>query len=420
MPPGRLKHFTHPHIFVFSVILIYAALTQNGYGAESRLSSQISLSQTYNDNITNNPYIQMDDYIFMAMPALTWDYQSGKTLTTASAALTYRDYKDTNGLDRTDQLYSLNHQWSATETIGATIEGTYQKENTIDKLYEETGLTFYTGDRDLYHIMPGLYWNISERTSTEIAWGYTDGNYESTDYSDYTNKNGTLSVTHLLSDSNATLILQGSYAHQHYPSYMTTIDQYRCYLGLTYPFRERFTLTAWSGARYTETDYKQRIMELLGYTFSMGMLQPVFQERLESKTEKNWGYIGLLELTHTFDKGKISLQIQQDIDTSTALGETIEEEIILCDFSYRITETVLAKLHTEISKWNNEGESSDVDHMIYRLHPSLNWQLTKNLWFNLSYYYTKINKENTISGNDDSVDNNQIYLGITLSRKDIL
>ncbi|MDY6822430.1 MAG: hypothetical protein SWH68_01325 [Thermodesulfobacteriota bacterium] len=396
-------------------IFICMALTPNGFGGESRIIPDFTLSQTYNDNLTFKAHNPIDDYIVMARPRLTWEHKTEKTLTVSFAEFTCRNHAAENELDRTDHRYRLSHQWSITEKSGAAIMGLLQEDNTIEQEFEEPDFIFYTSDRDLYQITPSFYWNLTERTRAELAWNYIERNYGTTAYSDYTNKNGGLTISHLLADRDTVLMFESNYAHQHYPSYATTIDQYRFHLGLTYPLSERLHLTAWSGARYTETDYKQFIREFLGYGFHMGVLQPVFQEWHESKTEKNWGYIGLLKLTRSYEKGDISLEIQRDIDTSTALGQTLQKDTIACHSDYKIFRKLKARLHAEITTKETEAETDNIKQTIYKIMPSVHWQLNEELRLVLLYHYTKIKQSSQLADFNHTTERNRVILSITFN-----
>ncbi|MDY6905427.1 MAG: hypothetical protein SWH61_12155 [Thermodesulfobacteriota bacterium] len=417
MPSGRRTNTIFSNtLFAFPFILfIYIAVAPGTYAAESRIDSHISLSQAYNDNLTFTVHNPMDDLIFMAEPGLKWDYQTDRTLTTTSAELTHYGYKDEHELNRTDQQYNLRHTWAITEKSGLSVAGTYKKDNTISQRTEDTGILFDTSDRTIYQIAPSCYWNLTERTRAELAGGYADGDYESNRYSDYTNKKATISVTHRLSSRNTKLLLEGDYAHQHYPSYYTTIDQYRFYLGFTHPFSERLAITAWSGAKYTETDYQQLVREFLGYNFYLGLFPyPVFRERIESKTEKDWGYIGLIQLTQAYEKGDITLTVQRDIGTSTALGETIEKDSIALNSSYQFIRHLTASLSAEITneKYNGTGNYAERD--IYRFCPSLNWQLKKDIWVDLSYLYLRSEEKIESTNMKNTAERNRIVLSIAI------
>ena len=384
--------------------------------AESKLIPQISIKETYNDNINFSVREEKDDMIFSIMPLLRWDYQTERSRTTANAEVDIIRHSKEHDLDEINQKYSLGYDFKATELFGLNLNGSLIKDTTLDTEMEETGLVLKRmvlkrSDRDFYNLSPGVTWYLTETTWLSLTFGYTNVEYEDPDYSDRNIYDGTLELVHTLSEEGATVSAQGGYAHDdydersynvfihnvgHYRLHTTSnVDNYRVHLGLTYPFTQKLKLTAWGGARYTKSEYDERWEPVSWWLIP------------EKKTEsdRNWGGLGYLALTRAFTDGSVSVSISRDIMPS-GRGETIERDRATMDIDYRFTEFITGRFNGSLSRSRSESEYRDTDEELYRLRPSLSWRIMEHALVELSYQYSKIEYKKT----DMDAERNIIFL----------
>ena len=401
----KLKHL------ILALPILSCLLAATGVqAAESKLIPEISIKETYNDNI-NFTKEEKDDVIFTITPLLRWDFQTERTGTSANAQLNVIRYSKENELNKVDQKYSLTHDFRATELFGLNLNGSLIKDTTLDTEMEETGLVLKRSNRDFYHIKPGLSWYMTEKTWLNLTCAYTRAEYEAPEYSDYNVYDGALELVHTFSQEGLTVSAQGGYGLYDYET--SDVDNYRLHLGLTYPFTERLKLTAWGGARYTESEYEIAEWEPVywpGTSF-------IKDYRLAEKTEcdRTWGGLGYLALTRAFAEGSVSVSINRDI-TSSGRGETIERDRATMDIDYRFTEFITGRFMSSLSRSRSDSEYRDTDEQLYHLRPSLTWRVTERVVAELSYQYSEIEYKKT----DTDAERNIIFLRVTIEWEKLL
>ena len=367
-------------------------------GGESKLIPQISIKETYNDNINFSTSKEKDDMISTITPLIRWNYQTEKTRTTASAEANILKYRKEKNLDKVNQKYNLTHNFRATELFGLNLNGSLIKDTTLESEKEETGLFFKRSDRDFYNIRPGISLYLTEKTSLNLNLGYSKAEYEDPRYSDYDVYDGTLELVHTLSKEGATVFAQGGYTHSDYET--SNVDNYRLHLGFTYPFTEKWKLTAWTGARYTESEY-----EVTEWKPVYWWLIPV--KRTES--DRNVGWITYLALTRAFTHGSGSVSINRDI-TSSGYGETIERDRATLSIDYSLAEFITGRFSGSWSRSRSESQYQDTDEQLYNLRPSLSWQIMEHGKAELSYQYSMIEYMDT----GTNAERNTIFLSFTI------
>ena len=383
------------------LILSCLLAVTNGQGAESKLIPQISIKETYNDNINFSTTEEKDDLILTITPLLRWDCQTERTRITANAEIDLIRYSKEHNLDEVNQKYSLGYDFRATELFGLNLNGSLIKDTTLDTEMEETSLVLKRTERDFYHIKPGLSWYMTEKTWLNLTCAYTRAQYEDPRYSDYNIYDGSLELVHKLSEEGATVSVHGGYTHYDYET--SEVDNYSLHLGLTYPLTEKLKVTAWGGARYTESEYEVAEWEPVYWAetpFIIGY-------RLVRKTEsdRNWGGIADLALTRAFTDGSVSVSINRNI-TPSGIGETIERDRATLDIDYRLTEFVTGKFHGSFSRSRSESEYKETDEELYHLRPSLSWRIMEHALAELSYQYSKTQYKKT----DTDAQRNIIFL----------
>jgi hypothetical protein len=373
-------------------------------GGESKLIPKISIKETYNDNINFSTSKEKDDMIFNITPLIRWNYQTEKTRTTASAEANILKYSKEKNLDKVNQKYNLTHNFRATELFGLNLNGSLIKDTTLESEME-TGLFLKRSDRDYYNLTPGISLYLTEKTSLNLNLGYSKAEYEDPRYSDYDIYDGTLELVHTLSKEGATVSAQGGYTHSDYET--SNVDNYSLHIGLTYPFTEKWKLTAWAGARYTESEYEVQKWEHVYWPGTTYIIDDRLVKRTES--DRNVGWITYLALTRAFTHGSGSVSINRDI-TSSGYGETIERDRATLSIAYSLAESITGRFSGSWSRSRSESQYKDTDEQLYNLRPSLSWQIMEHGKAELSYQYSTIEYMNK----GTNAERNTIFLSFTI------
>jgi len=400
------KRFVFLKIFHSAIIILSCLLAATGVqAAESKLIHAISIKQTYNDNINFSTTEEKNDLILTVTPILRWNSQTERTGITANAEIDVIRYSKENDLDEVNQKYSLGFNFRATELTSLNFNSSLIKDTTLDTEMEETSMVLKRTKRDFYHIKPGLSWYMGEKTRLNLTCAYTKAEYEASGYSVYDIYDGTMELVHTLSEEGATVFAQGGYTYSDYKT--SDVDNYRLYLGLSYPFTQKLKLTAWAGARYTKSEYEVAEWEPVYWPGT----SVITDYRLLKKTEsdKNWGGLGYLAITRAFADGSVSVDIKREIVPS-AKGETIERDRATLDINYRFTQFITGRFNGSLSRSRSESEDRDTDEELYHLRPSLRWQIAKHALADLSYQHSKIEYKN----NNTHADRNIIFLRFTI------
>jgi len=382
------ERFVFLKAFQSGIAILSCLLAATGaQAAESMLIPEISIKQTYNDNINFSTTEEKNDLILTVTPILRWNSQTERTGITANAEMDVIRYSKENDLDEVNQKYSLGFNFRATELTSLNLNSSLIKDTTLDTEMEETSKVLKRTKRDFYYIKPGLSWYMGEKTRLNLTCAYTRAEYEASRYSDYDIYDGTMELVHTLSEEGATVSAQGGYTHSDYET--SNVDNYRLYLGLSYPFTQKLKLTVWGGARYTKSkDY--RLVK-------------------NTETDRNWGWLGYLAITRAFADGSVSVDIKREIKPS-AIGETIERDRATLDIDYRFTQFITGRFNGSLSRSRSESEDRDTDEELYHLRPSLRWQIAEHALADLSYQYSKTEYKN----NNIHADRNIIFLRFTI------
>ena len=406
------KRFVFLKIFYSAIVILSCILAATGVpAAESKLIPEISIKQTYNNNIDFSTTEEKNDLILTVTPILKWNSQTESTVITANAEMDVIRYGKEHNFDRVNHQYSLGYDFRATELLGLNLNSSLIKDTTLETEMEETGLVFKRTKRDFYHINPGLYWYMGEKTRLNLTCAYTRAEYGASRYSDYDIYDGTLELVHTLSEEGATVFAQGGYTYSDYET--SDVDNYRFYFGLSYPFTQKLKLTAWAGARYTKSEYEVTEWEFVYWPGT----SVIKDYRLVKKTEsdKNWGGLGYLALTRAFTDGSVSVGINRDINSS-GLGETIVRDRATLDIYYRFTQFMTGRFNSSLSISKSESKYRDTDQELYYLRPSLSWQITERFQAELSYQYSKIEYKKS----DTHTDRNIILLRFRIHWKKLI
>jgi polysaccharide export outer membrane protein len=368
------------------------------FGGQARLIPRITITETYNDNINLSTIEEKDDLISIISPSLKSNHQTERTQTTADVELDVIRYSKEDNLNKVNQKYSIGFDFRVTELIGLNFNGSLIKDTTLDTEMQETGLVLKRSDRDFYNVRPGISWNLTKATSINLNLGYSNAQYEDPDYSDYKIYNETLELVHAISKQGTTAFAQGGHAHYDYET--SDIDNYRLHLGLTYPFSERLKLTAWAGARYTESEYDVVEWEPVYWQGTPIIMSYRLVRRTELK--RNWGWLIYFALTKTLTHGSVSMSINRDI-TPSGRGETIERDRVILGLDYRFTEFITGRFSGSWSRSRSESQYRETDEQFYTLRPSLSWQIMEHTVTELSYQYTRIENMNTGTHGDRNI-----------------
>lgn len=382
------KRFVFLRTFQSGIAILSCLLAATGaQAAESMLIPEISIKQTYNDNINFSTTEEKNDLILTVTPILRWNSQTERTGITANAEIDVIRYSKENDLDEINQKYSLGFNFRATELTSLNLNSSLIKDTTLDTEMEQTDLVLKRTKRDFYNIEPGLSWYMGEKTRLNLTCAYTKAEYEASGYSDYDIYDGTMELVHTLSEEGATVSAQGGYKHSDYEN--SDVDNYSLHLGLSYPFTQKLKLTAWAGARYTKSEYEVT--------------------EWETESDRNWGGLGYLAITRAFADGSVSVAIKREIVPS-AKGETIERDRATLDIDYRFTQFITGRFNGSLSRSKSESEDRDTDEELYHLRPSLRWQIAEHALADLSYQYSKTEYKN----NNIHADRNIIFLRFTI------
>lgn len=192
------------------------------------------------------------------------DLESSSLRSRITPAFNFRRFAIGEGADADEYEVRTSTQWTSSERISAALEFDYIRDSTLSTELTDTGRQTAVSNRDTINVAPSLNVLLTERTSLNVGFFYSDVEFEQlpgTPFSDYDFKqvNGTL--THVLTDRLSV------FANSYVSEFRTprTNGKSLTYGGLTGAnFRYSDTLEADFGVGYvqSEIDFQTTVTQL--------------------------------------------------------------------------------------------------------------------------------------------------------------
>ena len=227
-------------------------------------------------------------------------------------------------LDAEEYGVHSQHQWDATSRLQATLGADYARDSTLTTELIDAGRQTTVADRDTVTIAPGLVFRLSDVTSLNSNFLYSDVQFSgTTDQSlvNYTYKQLLVGGTHILNDQ-IQLSLTGFVSEFETPSLGGKTRTYGGQTGVTYQYSSDLAFDV--GIGYVTSD-----IEFLDSFFTLVLGPPPRVVRVDQPgSTSTSGPIANASIRKTFENMRTRLDYSRSVSPSIRGSQTLDDNII--------------------------------------------------------------------------------------------
>jgi len=391
----------------YVIIISHASSIQ---AAEWTLDGRINQDMIYDDNIRmQSGEDKRSTFIYEFSPQLNAGYKSGVTQFTANVGYGVEVY--TNKLETTRQKVNVSAEGSyQTQSVNYGLNVSYNLQPARNTAADDTGNFNSNADSASWTISPTMAYTLTEQDTLNASVQYSQSLYSKDDnatVSDSLADNGNIGFNlgwaHRWSEKYTSTLSAGATFYKSDGDVRKTNNKnYSLTLGNSYQFNERWNVIFDAGYRYTDSENT-----LAGLAFN----------------NTSQGFLINTALNYKGEVISSGLSFNQSMNPG-GNGELNQQSRVALDFSYRLTETLMAQASTQYQKTKSVSTFIAMnDRSNITTNAALNWEITVFVFLNASYTYGKQISEQLLNGTADNPDSNRIMLtlgynwqGLSLSR----
>jgi len=346
------------------------------------ITASLRLQETYDDNVQ---FRGDDDFIHKVSPSIALSAVSELTELQFSAEMDIIEYQNNGSLSSVDQYYQAHGGLALEERVELDLAASYVKDTTFSSEYEETGIVVKSTDRNTAAVNPVATFWLGPRDRMQFSYTYRDTSYDSDDFRDYVAHRLISAWLHGLKDEKTTLGLLVGATRVEFgdtvdnPNEDRTDNTIRAGVQVDHWFSETFIVNLKAGVRHTKSDIDGR----------------------DNSTDT--GFVGDLAARWIFERSSLSAWVNQNVVPSAA-GQSVNRTLVNLGLNYRFTEKFSGNLSGRYRRSESLDENETVN--TFGVTPSLNYQFGRNLGLNLSYSYSKTDRD----GSERDDERNRIFL----------
>lgn len=345
-------------ILCFCLIILFPLLASAN---DVTLVPSLRISGEYDDNVFFNSTDEVDDYLTIISPGLTFDYATELLNLQSLIVVDFLRYFDETELDTENQRYDLNGRYQLASKWNIAGNFSYIKDTTLESELEETGIVHLREDRKRYNAGGGLSYQMTELTDLNFNYTHTATRYDSEDNVDYDYDNFSLLCNRKLKNQLDVLTVRTNYSI--FDSDEEKTNNYELLLGWFHKFSETLDLNASAGPRYTRQNFND-----------------------DREDEDSWGTTVDISLNKRGETSSATIGYSRRI-WNNADGDLVETDRIYARAKQRIIGRLGVGFVAGLYFTSQEDDSDNDDTRYYILNPSLYYMLTENHSIELAYSY---------------------------------
>lgn len=345
-------------ILCFCLIILFPLLASAN---DVTLVPSLRISGEYDDNVFFNSTDEVDDYLTIISPGLTFDYATELLNLQSLIVVDFLRYFDETELDTENQRYDLNGRYQLASKWNIAGNFSYIKDTTLESELEETGIVHLREDRKRYNAGGGLSYQMTELTDLNFNYTHTVTRYDSEDNVDYDYDNFSLLCNRKLKNQLDVLTVRTNYSI--FDSDEEKTNNYELLLGWFHKFSETLDLNASAGPRYTRQNFND-----------------------DREDEDSWGTTVDISLNKRGETRSATIGYSRRI-WNNADGDLVETDRIYTRANQRIIGRLGVGFVAGLYFTSQEDDSDNDDTRYYILNPSLYYMLTENHSIELAYSY---------------------------------
>lgn len=392
------------HRFISTVFLLFLlCLPVTAMGGEVTFIPSIKLTGEYSDNIDFTRTDKISDYRAGANPAIDFGYDTDLLKLKSGIAVNVLRYAEETELNTENQRYEIDGIYNVSEKLQLKANLSYIKDDTLESEIQETGQITVRADRERYNGGCGFTYYVTELSDIGISCNHAKTDYDWYGNVDYDYDSVVLSYNKKLKNLLDVFTVQPYYTH--YDSKASDVNNYGLSLGWLHVLSETLSLTAFLGARYTETEYSLVKSELI---FDPTLIPPFRVAYWKVKEQsRDWGGVADISLKKTGETFVATTGYSRDISYSSS-GEPIERDKIYCNVRKNIVERWRVGFSANAYMTESEGKFSREDSKHFDVTPTLSYNITEDYWLQIAYNYS-YHYDKTLS-DDRGYDRNRVWI----------
>jgi len=375
------------------VLFLLGLSFQGALADETQVTPSIAVQGEYNDNIFFDSTNEIADYRFNITPGMTLTRRTERTDSSLRVSFPINRYADLDELNAVDQIYSggLRYQWSP--RIATSIQAGYIRDSQPDRDLLETGLVLGTGTR--HRLSAGLSGDyvLSELTTAGLSYAYSEDEFKEPGYTDTDYQTLNLVLTRNMERTFANTYGRITLSGSRYEFTPSTFDSPRnnvknasVMVGAVRRLTDLYSLSADIGVRYTRREYEVPRLEAV----APGLFR-IVSGKLK---DEDVGGVGRAAFSYQGESLKASLSAYQDIAASGGSAGLVQRTVFAFDVSKRFMDKLwghfAASYYLNTSK-GRELSLQEIDEETWFLTPYLRYEYSRDLRFEASYSFGKIN-----------------------------
>lgn len=400
---------------LFKVILscmtiVLLCLTSGAMAADITILPLLRITGEYDDNVGFSRNDERDDYIAIVGPALDLEYRTEKLSLKSEIGLDFYRFRDIKELDTEKKSLYLGTVYSISEKISIDGAASYLMDTTLQSELDETGIVDFQTDRERLTLQGGATWRISELSDMALNLTLGKTEYEWEGYSDYDSEAISLSYNRQLKNQKDVFTLQPYYSR--YASNNSKVKTWGISLGWRHPFNEKLSLTAFLGARYTDTRYSRLVQESVPdprFPPFLGINMLTYTE--VDETDNNWGGTVDSYLSYKGETFSAGLGLNRDLAYSST-GDPIDRTMLYLTINRDLTRRLRASFSCNLSSSESEGRFSKENSRHMSLGPRLRYRITEDHSLLFAYEYA-LHEDRTIK-DDSPYDRSRFWVSLDL------
>jgi hypothetical protein len=230
-------------------LLLLAAMPAQAPGEELRLTPSIAVKEEYNDNIFLAVGNGVDDFITTLSPALELSSRTERRNGSLSGGVNWLKYARHSGSDAVDYFVNGKGGYLISERMSVSAGGSYTQNSRPDQLDPDTGLSINSESRVQGYQAGGSY-AVTEKSRLSLSYGYSRQDYDRSGLVGSRQHQASAGVSHALTPQAS---LEEAFSFNRQLTGVSQVDNYSATLGLSYRFRELWSLSMRGGGRYTRS-----------------------------------------------------------------------------------------------------------------------------------------------------------------------
>lgn len=335
-------------------------------GQELKLTPSLATQEEYNDNIFLSSGNRIDDFITTVTPALELSSRTERRNASLSGGINWLKYARHSGSDAIDYFGNGMGNYQINPRLAISARASYTRDSRPDQFDPTTGLSINSENRVQSYQAGGSY-VATQKSKMSLSYGYIQQDYDRPGFLGSRQHQASAGLSYTLSPQAS---LEKAFTFNRQLTDVSTVDNYSATLGLSYRFRELWSLSLRAGGRYTLSD------------LVMG--------GVDNNSNGEWGWVGNLSFIYSGEKLNGAVSFNHDISLAAGRSGSTEMTGGYVTLGDRFTQKLSGAVNFGYF-WNKSNRDQfsvqAIDEKTLDLNCKLHYDINKDLSMEANYHY---------------------------------